>query len=299
MEYNDSTPKTVGETLKKIRESKNYTQKFVTDGIIGQPTYSKIERGDVDPTYPRFINLLRRLDVSEEEFHYLMEGSHVSEKEKLIQSFFMLNFNESSAIEAIKKKLKSYLSKNKDYILQDIYYICEALLAVSLNNDFSTAKKYAEKVWKRLEKFDQWYLMEIRLINAILFIFPPETAISISQKIVSQLKNYSTRESNILLHNIQLNLSMLLIENKKFEQALEHLEDLVFRFKAARNYHHLAIVYARKGVVLENLGKESAETFYEKAFKLMDAMEEYELEKAAREEIAYYTGKTLPTSISE
>lgn len=292
MEYKNPAQKTVGETLKKIRESKNYTQKFVTEGIIGQPTYSKIERGDVDPTYPRFINLLRRLDVSEDEFHYLMEGSQISEKEKLIQSFFMLNFNEPSAIETIKKNIKSYLSNNKDYILKDIYYICEALLAVSLNNDFATAKRYAEKVWNRLEKFDKWYLMEIRLINAILFIFPPETAISISQKIVSQLNTYQTRESNILLHNIQLNLSMLLIENKEFEQALEYLEDLVNKFKGARNYHHLAVVYARKGVVLENLGKDNAQFFYEKAFKLMDAMEEYDLEKAAREEIAYYTGKT-------
>lgn len=287
-----SPQKTVGETLKKIRESKNYTQKFVTQGIIGQPTYSKIERGEVDPTYPRFISLLRRLDVSEDEFHYLMEGSQVSEKEELLESFFMLNFNEPSAIESIKKRIVSYLSKNKDFILQDIYFICEALLAVSLKNDFATAKKYAEKVWARLEKFDYWYLMEIRLINAILFIFPPETAISISQKIVSQLRNYQTREGKILLHNIQLNLTMLLIENNEYDQALEYLEDLVNKFKTERNYHHLAIVYARKGVVLENLKKEKPEEFYEKAFRLMEAMEEYELKKAIQEEVNHYTKKS-------
>lgn len=298
MVYQNSDKKTVGETLKKIRESKNYTQKFVTSGIIGQPTYSKIEKGEVDPSYPRFISLLRKLDVSEEEFHYLMEGSRSSEKEELIRSFFLLNFNEKDALQTVKNRILKYLENGEDYILQDIYYICEALTAVSNKGDFETAKKYAGRVWKRLEKFDHWYLMELRLINSILFIFPPETAISISRKMVTQLENYPTRESGILLHNIQLNLAALLIDNKEYLQAQEHLDKLVDRFKMERNYYHLAAVYARKGIVLENLAEENADEFYQKAFKLMQAMEEFDLEKALREEIAFYTGK-IPTVVTK
>lgn len=281
----------VGKILKKIRLSKNYTQKFVTKGIIGQPTYSKIERGEVDPTYPKFVSLLKRLDVSEEEFHFLMDGNERSEREDIIHSFFLLNFNDVPSLTDIKKRILQYLQIQNDYILNDIHYICEALILINEDNDYKNAVDYANKVWQRLEKFDQWYLMEIRLINSILFIFPTESAVHISERIVSQLKNYNTRESKVLLNNIQSNLGLLLIKNAEYEFALRHLSELIIKFKEERNYYYLAIIYIRKGITLHLLDKENDVNFIDKGLNLVRAFEEPELEKALVNEIDFYMHK--------
>lgn len=281
----------IGEILKKIRVSKNYTQKFVTKGIIGQPTYSKIERGEVDPTYPKFVSILKRLDISEEEFHFLMDDTERSEREEIIHSFFLLNFNDITSLTDIKRKIYDYLEHQNDYILNDIYFICEALILISKDNDYKRAVLYANKVWKRLETFDQWYLMEIRLINSILFIFPTESAVHIAERIVGQLKSYDTRESKILLNNIQSNLALLLIKNKEYEFALRHLNELITKFKEERNYYYLAIIYIRKGITLLLLDEKSDVDFIEKGLNLVRAFEEPELEKALLNEIKFYAKK--------
>lgn len=281
----------VGDVLKKVRLSKNYTQKFVTNGIIGQPTYSKIERGEVDPTYLKFISILKRLDISEEEFHFLLDENVRSEREKIIEEFFLLNFNDASSLMKIKEKIRTYLDTQNDYILNDIFYICEALMLISVENNYKMAIIYANKVWKRLEKFDQWYLMEIRLINAILFIFPTESAVHIAERIVAQLKNYDTRESKVLLNNIQSNLGLLLIKNKEYELALGHLNELILKFKLERNYYYLAIIYIRKGIILRLLDAKNEVDFIEKGLNLVRAFEEPELEKALVNEIEFYTKK--------
>lgn len=283
--------RSVGEILKKIRLSKNYTQKFVTNGIIGQPTYSKIERGEVDPTYLKFVSILKRLDISEEEFHFLLDENERSEREKIIEEFFLLNFNDASSLTKIKKRIKIYLDSQNDYILNDIFYICEALTLISVENDYKMAIVYANKVWTRLEKFDQWYLMEIRLINAILFIFPTESAVHIAERIVDQLKNYDTRESNVLLNNIQSNLGLLLIKNKEYKLALIHLNELISKFKLERNYYYLAITYIRKGIIFRILDAENEVDFIKKGLNLVKAFEEPELEKALKSEIDFYTKK--------
>lgn len=41
-----------------------------------------------------------------------------------------------------------------------------------------------------MEKFDKWYLLDIRLINTILFIFPIDVAVNIGEEVTEQLVPY-------------------------------------------------------------------------------------------------------------
>lgn len=286
---NKASKKTpIGDTLKKIRKNKNYTQKFVTEGVIGQSAYSKIERGFIEPSISKFQNILRRLDMEEEEFRYLM-GQELSEREELIQSFFLQNYNDQTILEGIKARVKDYLVENNDYLLQDIFYICEALLLIIKDRDYKKAATFANKVWKRLEKYDQWYLMEFRLINSILFIFPVESVLEIADRMNSQLKAFNSRESRVILNNLQINISLVLIRNGAYDSALSHLNELSQRFREERNYYLLAIVYMRKGIALSLLNNPEAEIFLEKSLRLVEAFDEKDLELAFLDEIKHYT----------
>ena len=276
-----------GEILKKIRVNKKYTQKFVTEGIISQSTYSKVERGVIDITYNKFVKLLSRLDVSEFEFQMLLD-EEPDARDDLIQQFFLINYNDLEALTAIQERVQHYLIMKKDYIIQDIAYICEALMLISKERDYEQAAIFANRVWKRLERFDRWYMMEIRLINAILFIFPTETALHISERIVRQLSIYQTRESRVIKNNIQSNLTLLLIRNKNYAMALENLDELIIRFKQISNYRLLAIAYIRKGIALRLLKDPTWKEYTEKGLKMLDIFEDNNLKEALTTEIEHY-----------
>lgn len=146
----------------------------------------------------------------------------------------------------------------------------------------------ANRVWKRLERFDRWYMMEIRLINAILFIFPTETALHISERVVRQLSIYQTRESRVIKNNIQTNLTLLLIRNKNYATALENLDELIIRFKQISNYRLLAIAYIRKGIALRLLKDPTWQEYTEKGLKMLDIFEDNNLKEALTTEIEHY-----------
>ena len=287
MDNSSENVKKTGEILKKIRVNKKYTQKFVTEGIISQSTYSKVERGVIDITYNKFVKLLSRLDVSEFEFQMLLD-EEPDARDDLIQQFFLINYNDLEALTAIQERVQHYLIMKKDYIIQDIAYICEALMLISKERDYEQAAIFANRVWKRLERFDRWYMMEIRLINAILFIFPTETALHISERIVRQLSIYQTRESRVIKNNIQTNLTLLLIRNKNYATALENLDELIIRFKQISNYRLLAIAYIRKGMALRLLKDSTWEKYTEKGLKILDIFEDNNLKEALTTEIEHY-----------
>ena len=287
MDNSSESVKKTGEILKKIRVNKKYTQKFVTEGIISQSTYSKVERGVIDITYNKFVKLLSRLDVSEFEFQMLLD-EEPDARDDLIQQFFLINYNDLEALTAIQERVQHYLIMKKDYIIQDIAYICEALMLISKERDYEQAAIFANRVWKRLERFDRWYMMEIRLINAILFIFPTETALHISERIVRQLSIYQTRESRVIKNNIQSNLTLLLIRNKNYAMALENLDELIIRFKQISNYRLLAIAYIRKGMALRLLKDSTWEKYTEKGLKILDIFEDNNLKEALTTEIEHY-----------
>jgi transcriptional regulator with XRE-family HTH domain len=58
----------IGSKIKKLREMKNISQSFVAGKLhIGQSSYSKIESGDVDLTFNRFVEIAAILDVEPEQ----------------------------------------------------------------------------------------------------------------------------------------------------------------------------------------------------------------------------------------
>lgn len=57
-----------GEILKKFRINRNMTQSEVSKGIISRQAYSKIEKGQSEPSFQIFSNLLERLNYDLSDF---------------------------------------------------------------------------------------------------------------------------------------------------------------------------------------------------------------------------------------
>lgn len=119
-----------------------------------------------------------------------------------------------------KKKLLEYKEKitriqNPTTHDKELLIIYEAMLLISEHDNYTGAAEKVNFIWNRLEKNDDWYLHDIQLLNYILFLFPPESAVSISNLAITKLKKYTNfLGTKNISTNIKMNLIIHLIQNK-------------------------------------------------------------------------------------
>jgi len=201
-----------------------------------------------------------------------------------------LNYNNLDDLKLLKDDIIAYLKEEEDYLLRDLYYACESLIVLNATQNVEEAQFFAKKIWERMEKFDKWYLLDIRLINTILFIFPIDVAVHIGERVAKQLVPYhNLKEAEILLINIDVNLAVLLIDDKKYQEALSYLKNVIPLCKKYQKYNQLSIAYARKGIVLQKTGKmDEGSEYIEKAYAILNAIEDTKLREDLEKEVSYY-----------
>ncbi|CAM3178109.1 helix-turn-helix domain-containing protein [Sporolactobacillus spathodeae] len=245
----------LGSILKKIRQSKKYTQKYISSNQFSQSSYSKIESGEVTPTINNFFHILKRLDVSYDEVLRIKAIYDLDPKQHILNNFSVISSNvELGKITELKNECIHFLEANTDVVVQDILWICESLVFVH-EGKYKEACIYAEKVWKRLSKMDSWYLIELKLINNILFFFPPETQISITQIALKKLADTyeNLKEYTVLKIAYLLNITLLLMHQNRYNDALTYAEKAMRESVNIKKVDLISISMVRKGIILYHL----------------------------------------------
>lgn len=279
----------IGQTMREIRINKGYTQKYVSSNFVSQSAYSKFELNRIDILASSYMSLLEKVDVSLAEFYYIMNNYAYSRRQNFIYNFFSMPFNHRERLKETIKEANQLLLAGEDHLIDEIRLICEALLLLNKTNNIEQARELVSVVWDRLSKHDSWYLMDIRLINSILFIFPIETAINIADNALKRIYVYKEfQDTHKLEINIRINFSLLLIKSNKFNTALDVIEGTIPLCKKHGAFRETAICYGRKGICLNNLGSKSAEKYTGKAVGILRVLEEKELEIMLLDEIKNY-----------
>lgn len=282
-----------GKDLKKIRENKSYTQAYVAKDAMARSTYTKFETGSIVPNITKYFQILNNLDMTHEEFNYIHNQYQLTGKDNILYQFrsIAVNTEDLSTLMNVKEATKNYLKEHKDNVVQDIFYICNALITLSKTNDLTQAAPFAEKVWHRISLLDKWYLTELRLLNNILFFFDFDTSLFISKRALVELENYTHfYDATELKMAYSMNLIYLLMENQNYTQALEKADSLISISKEKGKYRLLGVLYVRKGVILTKLNKVESETrmWFQKGFNLLEAIEDFSLQEELKKEVAYY-----------
>ena len=280
-----------GPVLKRIRENKGYTQETVARNAMNRSTYTRFESENITTSVKKYVQILNNMDMSHKEFTYIHQSYQLNKKEAILFQFNSITTNSDTVLlKQLIKNAEFYLVENDDPVIKDIVEVYYALLTLAQTHDFKKAYKHAEKVWFRLEKMDKWYLTELRLLNNILFFFPAETSLFISKRALIDLNFYKHfEESTKLQMAFSMNLIYLLMENKDFNQASIQIEELILICKKEAKYIMLAVLYVRKGIILtKKKNKTDAEIFIQKGFKLLEAIEEWDIKKELEQELNYY-----------
>lgn len=275
-----------GKTLKKIRESLSFTQTDISAGIMSQSNYSKVEKGEIDIPFSKMIDLLNRLGMTVDEFLYV-HRDYTKNPGNQLNRLKQLNAGDEENILKNIEELKAI--QNLSQRDQELLLIYEAFLLV-LKNDYKAASEKVSRIWKRLEKHDNWYLYDIRLINSILYLFPVDVAESIVDLALKRLNDYKNfRNLNQLAANLQINFLLLLIDNKKYNTALNEIENLISFCIDKKLFRHLGVCYVRKGVLFDNLKKKDSSQWYKKGINLLEKTYNQDLIPELKNEIKHYT----------
>lgn len=278
----------LGSILKEIRINRGYSQLGVAHKIISQGVYSKVEAGTRDLDAVSFLQIANRMNVTPDEIEFISNNYDYNHKQRIVNDFFKLSYNQPDLLTAIKDRAMDYLKVEDDLELREIHMLCEALLIVSDSEDYSKAVDLIEPIWKRVITYDQWYLYDIRLINMILFMYPIDTTIAISERVLKRLEDYSKYDKVESMKDIySINLSLLYIRSERYADALYLVEERLTD-RHHMNYTMLSLFLSRRALCKNILGLGDYEDDQESVRHVLQAYGAIDLLSRIEEEFEKY-----------
>ncbi|MFJ8531581.1 helix-turn-helix domain-containing protein [Bacillus sp. NPDC094106] len=276
-----------GSTLKRIRESRGLSQTYLGADIVSRTSISKIENGKQEPTISNAQKLITRLDLNTNEFFYIQNDYKLDPKMQILYDF--MNLSETTQDEPISKiinECKNYLSNTFDVEINSILIVLESLQNFEKGYDLSTIYENLKPVWERLSKLDDWLIIDLFLINNILYFFPIDTAFNMA---IHTLKTIESKYPHLLkLKNaFYLNLSFLFLQKNLKDQATEYLLKSIEICKITHRYDLLLLAKIRLSICTKNL--ENIGEFCE----LLTAIEATNLVQGVKREVKYFLNVDL------
>lgn len=276
----------IGSTLKKIRENKGYTQKEISDDTMARSTYTKFESNDITPTLSKYLAILDHMDMSHEEFIYILNEYKLGQKESILYLFKQLEKNPTrELVDKIIEKGEKLVQERYDQLTLDILNACRGYAVLLDEQNLTKAKSYAQEVWKRMETLDSWYLAELHIINSILYLFDSDTASRFTDRALENLAHYPHfEEATNLKISFLLHLTNLLLLDKKYEQALFYVKEMETESSRTESHIMWAIALVRKEVCMTKIGDSSEPGLIERAVSIFDSLNKQELKEQVKKD---------------
>lgn len=248
---------TIGIVYKQIRLNKGLSQDAICQNEISRTTLSRFENGKVDVSLTHFHFFLKQLDMSYDEFDFILNNYQGTVKTTILEAFFSLHSSlDTKKIKTIIKQCEAFLVSGNDWYVESILKIMKSILQLGKNAPESIdplSQKFVEDIWHRLAAQDDWYIIDFRIINYILFHFPNEVAIQIGNEVLKRIKKYQPfRNIEPLTISIKLNMALLCLQHNKLSTSIKVSSEAIAAAKKAKRYDFLMIGLVRHGIATKN-----------------------------------------------
>lgn len=259
----------IGSTLHTIRKNLQITQNELSKGIMTQGAYSKIEKSQLQVNAEQFIQLLLKMNINLNEFTFIMNEYKLDEKREIIQSFTSLEVGDLSILQSHLQRIENYLDNENDPLIESLSKIYKAFIILQLEKNLMKAREVIKPIWEQMQRLDHWYIIDFEVLNAILFLFPLEIAKEITNTALKRLEHYDHYNEDLTYLKIyfHMNLSVLYIEAKQFEECFQLLEQTETTYLQKMSYKSTATLFERKAICLFHLNQA-----YEKELDKMEQL---------------------------
>lgn len=183
-----------GQTYKEIRKSKNLSQQEICGEEISRVALSKIENSKAIPNITHMMFLLDQIDMTVDEFMYICNLYHPSERQSLlIEANNLLVTPTTEQLKVLITRCSAYLELNDDVPIKNLKDVLEMFLFIRTNGIQRDNLQYQDlvhKIWLPLQERDEWYISDIRLGNGIAFSHQGQYHIDLFQTNTQFLGNF-------------------------------------------------------------------------------------------------------------
>lgn len=266
-----------GELLKDIRTSNNMTLEQLADGICSVRQLSRIENGENNPSLFLIHSFSLKLNVNLQEYYrfYFTSGSFAAHnlKTKIEKLISESNLSElRNFINSVENLPEFQSGENKQYILYS-----KALCTAHIDKDNDSSIRYCEEGLKIINPDfninnikDQFYSgVSLTMINLIatnyIRLEQHEKSLPIMEDMFSILERHffqvpfimyrSTDFEKKLYQTTTFNLSMISMNLKQFNKALEYVDKGINFSKKHSYMRFLPELLARKSRLLLEMNK--------------------------------------------
>lgn len=255
----------MGYFIKKIRESKDMTQKELAEGILSESQLSKYEREETDTTEVTFLALLRRMNVSFAEFETLYMKEEDTQQKFIDKFRRAMRKDDIILLNQLKEEESGKFKKDKNVCHQhnEILVTCYINKLSQLKND----KRQLQKIVTYLNSVEDWGRYEISIFgNFIPFLSSNRThellnRVHRKSHLYHNSKIYLEIVSRIVLNAIKADIEQgeLRLAAELKEMLTEMLDGKSLYYEKAKLNFYAGILEIKKGNI--NSGTVQAEQF--------------------------------------
>lgn len=221
-----------GCTIRKIRLSKDFSQKEIYSGLISKSFSIDFEKGKYDIKFSIMLEVLKRLMISVEEL--LLIHNHYCETPtnnilaQLNEKKFEKDENyATSVVDNLRQELKEVNSPD----IQLEYWQLLVLKSIYSNSDYTSSNDYLfakDNIQKHLFDMETWTLSELRLFSNMHFLFDnTEIKTSLFLTAWKSIEKYQYHPEFLLyISHLLTNNLFFLICTKQFDLASQVIKRL-------------------------------------------------------------------------
>lgn len=207
--------KEFGKQLKMIRINKGIYQKSLYYGLSSRQYGRKLEIGESIPNFFLFLDILNRLDISTDEFLYILNDYSYNQKENMrYQISLAYNNKNHKLLLNIYNDMPDSLDERNFFLkcLTHILYVDLTGLYLDRSNYLNNVNFIKEYLFNR----NTWYISEINDYTACFHLFEEEANSYLLPKCLKQLKKYTNYKTyKLMTTNLLTNYLFNSLENNQ------------------------------------------------------------------------------------
>lgn len=228
----------LGQTLRKIRKSKQVSICAIADKHLSKSQISRFERGESEISCIRLINILDKLHISLDEFLILHDTEYT---QTISFSNLMQYIRKEYSIQNVDN-IKSLLTNSTIYQLNSLERIMVKSIIYTLDNTISPSEAELESLTDYLFKVETWGYYEIILLANCIRTIQYNSAFLLTKEMINNFI-YSTlnKTNKKLVTQLAINCLIVSIDKRKFQNCSYLINEIKKLLSNEFNYYEQTV----------------------------------------------------------
>ena len=234
-----------GTVFKKLRESRHLSLADISKMGVSTSQISRFENGESDLTITKFIAILKKMNISIDEYLYVVNNFKRDDLSELLYQINKYLINHDA--KGLKNLLVTYQEKTDDSIYHRLHILIIKIRLSFLNSCNQYELKDIKELSEYLFSVEYWGIYELLIFSSVIDVLEPQLYMTLLREMNRRVDFYKDIPRNkklIIIMNI--NAYITCVEANDFISA-DYIEKQIIRMNIEETdlYERLFFKYAK------------------------------------------------------